>query len=115
MVELRLTDGSLLAGRLAGYSSELPLLDRELLLGRPLRRAEPDGVWQAVGETWSLIVVPGSQVARIMVRYVSATSRAPLAGRSWIQSVFDSPRRVYAAVLVELAAVAAVSVAIQHF
>jgi hypothetical protein len=78
-VEVQLTgDAPPLRGRMAGYSPQLELADRELILGAPLESFDRDGSsWQPIDPKQSLIVIRGSEIAQIRTKYRKAAAVAP--------------------------------------
>ena len=74
-------DAPPLRGRMAGYSPQLDLADRELILGPPLESYDAgDRSWQPV-ERASLIVLRGTEIAQIRTRYVKPA--APVQPAPW--------------------------------
>jgi hypothetical protein len=121
-LEVHLSGGAPpLRGRLAGYSTQLELEDRELTLGIPLTSFDhASKSWRPVDSdagTVSLIVLRASEIAQIRTIYTMADAAADTAPTSpWasaarpfatLMSTLDSPLSVVTLLGVELAALLA--------
>jgi uncharacterized protein DUF6338 len=69
---VRLKSGDVYAGYVVYYSEELPLSDRELVLGAPLVHRPPDGDSRELDGRWQRIMVSGSDVEALWVSYIKS-------------------------------------------
>jgi hypothetical protein len=69
-VRLRLTGGIVYAGTVLNFTTDLPLADRELVLGPPLFSKTGGGALTAVPAEYSRVLIRGSMIETMAVKYV---------------------------------------------
>jgi len=69
-LSVRLTDGTVYVGDRAEYSTDLPLEDRELVLGGQLAYQPPGEPDARLLTRWQRLVVRGDQISDMLVQYV---------------------------------------------
>jgi hypothetical protein len=70
IVRVRLKDGDSWEGTVTDFTPDLALDGRELTLGRPLRyRPKPGSPFMPVDEDWRRVVLSGSDISTLVVRY----------------------------------------------
>jgi hypothetical protein len=67
---VRLKSGDVYAGYIVYYSEDLPLTDRELVLGAPLVYRPAESNLRELDYRWQRIVVSGSDVEALWVSYI---------------------------------------------
>jgi Family of unknown function (DUF6338) len=72
-VRVRLTNGTVFTGKLAGYSADLELVDREIVLAPPLFSKRSGKELTALPVEWQRVILPASSVESITVQYRAHT------------------------------------------
>ena len=72
-VRVRLSNGTVFTGKLAGYSADLELADREIVLAPPLFSKTGNNKLTALPVEWQRVILPASSIESITVQYGAQT------------------------------------------
>jgi len=68
-VRVRLTNGTLFIGKVAGYTADLDLSDREIILAPPLFSNTSGQELTALPVEWQRVILPASSIESVVVQY----------------------------------------------
>jgi hypothetical protein len=69
---VQLKNGEVYGGYVLHYSEDLPLSDRELILGPPLKHRMVEGDPHELDESWQRVTIAGPEIQTIWVSYVNS-------------------------------------------